>query len=175
MITGSGMPSPNRSIRTGKGAQHLLDEHGLGIDLIEVAVAVIVAIAAIQPVMLAKIVRNLRIIPAIPIVRRIALAGLLVPLRHSGRHASVMLLRQAGRAMAVVVAPRMRPVMVVLGNRRSGGDGKCGAGQKNKPRHWGFPFRVIPLAAPTNGSDAGFAAVHLRARNRPVAPLCRPV
>src|SRR3954447_15098907 len=119
-----------------QGADHLLDEQGARIDLIEVAIAVIITVGWVEIVPAPEIVGDLAEGIAVAIGAPPALAPIEL-LRLAGRHAAVVLFGEPGRAAADAIAIRifMGIPMAMAVARMS--DGRCadterrGAGEKH--------------------------------------------
>src|SRR6478609_6281206 len=88
-----------------QGLDYTLDQPRLGVDAVEVAVAVIIAVAGVQIVLAAPVDRHLVIGPA-AIVSVPALADVVMLLGDAGGQAAVMLLGEARRT--AVRTPEIR-------------------------------------------------------------------
>jgi len=97
------------SITAGQGrlaqqrADNLFDDHGFGIDLIQVAVPVVEAIILVETVLVPEIIRNLVVAPSAAEITVVPLAHIEELLGLAGREATVVSFRQSGRAAATSV------------------------------------------------------------------------
>ena len=98
-----------------KRANHLLDKHCAGIDLINVAVAVVEPAVMIERVARAQIIRDLVVGPTISEVAVVPLPDVVELFCLTGWHAAVVLLREPRRASTADIE-RIEPPTVSSGD-----------------------------------------------------------
>src|SRR5690348_4736681 len=115
---------------------HLLDEQGPGVDLVEIAVAVIIAVVRIEVVAAAQVVGDLPVgiaaaVGALPPLSAVEL------LRLARRHAAVVLLGEprGATAGAVAIVIAMSVPMAGFCHGRSGEAERRGAGDEECVSH----------------------------------------